>query len=132
MSIIFFDGVCNLCSSSVQFVIKHDKKNHFKFSSLQSSYAKNTFEKHPEIDLTKLQSIILKTNNNQLYTESTAILKIAAKLRFPINTLVVFIVIPKKIRDWIYQLIAKRRYIWFGKKAACWLPNPELKSKFID
>jgi predicted DCC family thiol-disulfide oxidoreductase YuxK len=96
MNIVFFDGVCNLCSSSVQFIIKHDKKNQFKFSSLQSNFAKKTFEKHKDIDITELQSIILKTKENEFYTQSTAVLKIASKLNFPINLLMFFIIIPKK------------------------------------
>ncbi|MDP2174961.1 MAG: DCC1-like thiol-disulfide oxidoreductase family protein [Bacteroidota bacterium] len=132
MNVVFFDGVCNLCSNSVKFIIKNDSKNLFKFSSLQSKYAIETFENYPEINTSKLQSIILKSKDNQIYTQSTAVLKIAYHLRFPINLLVVFIIIPKTIRDWIYQIIAKRRYKWFGKKEVCWLPNPELATKFID
>ncbi len=127
-SIVFFDGVCNLCSGSVQFIIRHDKRNKFRFSSLQGDLASKTLSGNA---IKHLDSIVLR-QNNKLYTRSTAALKIAAGLSFPINLLYIFIIVPPFIRNFVYDYIAKNRYRWFGKMEACWLPSPELKSKFID
>jgi predicted DCC family thiol-disulfide oxidoreductase YuxK len=126
--IVFFDGVCNLCSSTVQFIIRHDRKARFRFASLQSDFA--SAELGPS-GLKHLDSIVLK-DNGKLYTRSTAALRIAAKLSFPVNLLYIFIAIPPFIRDRVYQYIAKNRYKWFGKKESCWLPTAELKSRFLD
>lgn len=126
--VIFFDGVCNLCNSSVQFVIAHDKKDQFRFTPLQGDYAK---EMLPEFntDQQKLNTILLLVNG-KLYTKSSAALRIARKLNGLIPLLYVFLIVPKFIRDWFYDMIAKNRYKWWGKQESCWLPTPELKSKF--
>ena len=128
--VILFDGICNLCNASVQFVIKHDKQGIFRFSALQGHYAKEIlpgFEK----DLKIIDSIIL-VENNQHYTKSSAALRIARRLSGLLPLLFAFIVIPKFIRDWFYDIIAKNRYQWWGKQESCWIPTPALKSKFID
>jgi len=126
--VIFFDGVCNLCSASVQFAIEHDKKDIFKFTALQGNYAKTILPKY-NVDLNKIDSIILVENDN-LYTKSTAALKIARKLSGLWPMLYIFIVIPKSIRDWFYDIIAKNRYKWWGRQESCWVPTAELKQKF--
>lgn len=128
--IILFDGVCNLCNSSVQFIIKRDKKEQFLFASLQSDYAK---EQLPDelSDSKAFQSIVLK-EKDEIKTKSTAALAIARYLSGWWPILYTFIIIPKFLRDWVYDLIAKNRYKWFGKKDQCMIPSPELKSRFID
>jgi predicted DCC family thiol-disulfide oxidoreductase YuxK len=128
--VIFFDGICNLCNASVQFAIERDKKNLFKFTALQGKYAKAVLPKF-NFDLNQLNSIIL-LEDGQLYTKSTAALKIAKKLNGLWPTLYVFILVPKFIRDWFYDIIAKNRYKWWGRQESCWLPTPELKQRFID
>ena len=128
--VIFFDGICNLCNVSVQFAIERDKKNLFKFTALQGEYAKAVLPKF-NVDLNQLNSIIL-LEDGQLYTKSTAALKIAKKLNGLWPTLYVFILVPKFIRDWFYDIIAKNRYKWWGRQESCWLPTPELKQRFID
>jgi len=128
--VIFFDGICNLCNASVQFAIERDKKNLFKFTALQGEYAKAVLPKF-NVDLSQLNSIIL-LEDGQLYTKSTAALKIARKLNGLWPTLYVFILVPKFIRDWFYDIIAKNRYKWWGRQESCWLPTPELKQRFID
>ena len=128
--VILFDGVCNLCNSSVQFILKRDHENRFLFSSLQSSYAKENLP----FDLVKendLQSIIL-TNGHELKTKSTAALTIAKQLSGIWPVLYVFIIIPEPIRNIIYDFIAKNRYKWFGKRDVCMIPSPELRNRFID
>jgi predicted DCC family thiol-disulfide oxidoreductase YuxK len=128
--LILFDGVCNLCNSSVQFVIKKDKKNIYLFAPLQGTIGQQIIKEF-NIDTKKTDSILLYTNN-QLYSKSTAALKVAATLGFPTNILSVFIIIPTFIRNWVYDFIAKNRYKWYGKKEACMIPTPELKAKFLE
>jgi len=128
--IIFFDGVCNLCNAAVQFAIKRDRMDYFRYTALQGEYAKRTLPKF-DIDVNKTDSIIL-LENNQIYTKSSAALRIAKKLHGLWPILYVFVIIPKFIRDWIYDIIAKNRYKWWGKEQSCWLPTAELKGKFYD
>lgn len=128
--VIFFDGVCNLCNASVQFAIEHDKKNDFRFTALQGEYAKTILPKY-NLDLTKIDSIIL-IENNRLYTKSSAALRIAKRLSGLWPMLYAFIIIPKFIRDWFYDIIAKNRYKWWGMQENCWVPTPELKEKFYN
>ncbi|MEP0987769.1 DCC1-like thiol-disulfide oxidoreductase family protein [Ekhidna sp.] len=128
--VIFFDGVCNLCNASIQFIIKRDKQNRFLFSSLQSDYAKLNLPPSFTEDQ-NLQSIILK-KGNKVAKKSSAVLTIAKALSGVWPILYVFIIIPKFIRDWFYDIIARNRYKWFGKKDHCMIPSPELKSRFID
>ncbi|SED23411.1 Predicted thiol-disulfide oxidoreductase YuxK, DCC family [Tenacibaculum sp. MAR_2009_124] len=129
--LILFDGVCNLCNSSVQFVIKNDKKNSFLFASLQGDTGLKIID-HFNIDRQKTDSILLFTPEKKIYSRSKAALLIASKLKFPLNLLSIFLVIPSFIRDIIYDYIAKNRYKWYGKKDACYLPTLELKSKFLS
>jgi len=127
--VIFFDGVCNLCNASVQFVIAHDKKDQFKFTALQGDYAKEVLSKF-NADPQKLNTILL-LQEGKLYTKSSAALRVAGKLNGLIPLLYVFLLVPKFIRDWFYDIIAKNRYQWWGRQESCWVPTPELKSKFI-
>ncbi|OMP30780.1 thiol-disulfide oxidoreductase DCC family protein [Mangrovimonas sp. DI 80] len=129
--LILFDGVCNLCNTSIKYVIKHDKQNRFVFAALQSDIGKSVIEEHG-IDTTKIDSILLHTPNNKIYYKSTAALKIASKLGFPISIMSIFLIVPSFIRNWVYDFIAKNRYKWFGKKESCMIPTPELSSKFLD
>lgn len=129
--LILFDGVCNLCNSSVQYVIKNDKKNRFMFTALQSEVGEKII-KHFNIDTQKVDSILLFTPEKGIVSKSTAALKVASKLGFPTNILSVFLIIPPFIGNWIYDFIAKNRYKWYGKKEACMIPTPELKSKFLE
>lgn len=128
--IVLFDGVCNLCNSTVQFIIKRDTHNQFKFSSLQSEYGQN-FLKERNLDSSDFKSIILYEPEVAYYTKSKAALKIAQNLGFPYNLLSVLLLIPSFIRDWFYSLVSKYRYHLFGKKDSCMVPTPENKRKFI-
>jgi predicted DCC family thiol-disulfide oxidoreductase YuxK len=129
--LIIFDGVCNLCNTSVQYVIKHDKKNIFIFTALQSDVGQQIIKEY-NIDILKTDSILLFKPENGVVSKSTAALKIAHDLGFPQNLISVFFIIPTFIRDWVYDYIAKNRYKWYGKKESCMIPTPELKSKFLD
>jgi len=128
--ILFFDGVCNLCNSSVQFIIKRDKSNRFRFSSLQSSKSKELLPTDL-VNTENLQTLVL-LKDDKILTKSTAALNIARGLSGLWPILYIFMIIPKFLRDLAYDFIAKNRYKWFGKKDACMIPSPELKAKFID
>ncbi|MBT8181807.1 MAG: DUF393 domain-containing protein [Eudoraea sp.] len=129
--IILFDGVCNLCNSSIQFVIRHDKKNRYKFAALQSDTAKILLNERG-IDSSQIDSIILIDPNTAYYIKSTAALEIGKSFGGGWRLLSIFEWVPRPIRDWIYDLIAKNRYSWFGKQNDCMIPTPELKAKFLD
>ena len=128
-AIVLFDGVCNFCNSSINFIIEHDKKDHFRFSPLQSEKGKMLLQQFNE-DEKGLDSIIL-IENNKLYKRSTACLKIAKKLNGIYFLLYAFILVPSFLRDPVYDFVAKNRYKWFGKKDACMIPTPAVKEKFI-
>ncbi|WP_378187765.1 thiol-disulfide oxidoreductase DCC family protein [Aquimarina sp. W85] len=129
--LILFDGVCNLCNSAINFVIAHDKKKVFRYASLQSKIGQE-FLKERNLDTSKLDSIILVEPNIAYYHKSTAALEIAKHLSGIYSVLSIFLIFPKQFRDWIYDIVAKNRYRWFGKKDNCQIPTPELKSLFID
>ena len=128
-SIILFDGVCNLCNGAVNFVIKRDPGNVFKFTPLQEKQGVLLLKKHA-IDAQKLDSIVL-VENKKVYTKSSAALRIARKMSNLWPLFFVLLIIPKFIRDGVYDFIAKNRYKWFGKKEQCMIPTPGLKEKFL-
>lgn len=128
-AILLFDGVCNLCNSSVHFIIQHDKKDRFKFAAIQSEIGKELFKKF-NMDPSLTDSLVL-IELNRFYNRSTAALRIAKHLDGLYPLLYIFIIIPPFIRDGIYDLIAKNRYKWFGKKEACMIPSDEIRSKFV-
>jgi len=128
--IILFDGVCNLCNASVNFIIKHDKKEYFKFASLQSDVAKDLLL-HFNSKKIKKESIIL-IEDKKFYQKSAAALRISKKLNGGYKLLYLFIIIPTFIRDLVYSYIAKNRYKWFGKKNNCIIPNQKIKKRFLD
>tara|TARA_R110001583_G_scaffold77623_3_gene211209 strand:- start:12369 stop:12782 length:414 start_codon:yes stop_codon:yes gene_type:complete len=128
-SIILFDGVCNLCNSSVNFIIKHDKKKKFIFTSLQSDATKEILLQFQTKKM-NIDSILLIENGN-IYEKSTAVLKISKHLNGGYKLLYALIIVPKFMRDFVYHKIAKNRYSWFGKKKNCMIPKKELKSRFL-
>jgi predicted DCC family thiol-disulfide oxidoreductase YuxK len=129
-AIILFDGVCNFCNDSINFVIKHDKKNYFKFAPLQSERGGELLDKY-KISRAETDSVVV-VENEKAYTHSTAALRIAKGLGGIWSLAYIFIVVPKFIRDAAYNLIARNRYKWFGKKDACMLPTPEIREKFLS
>ena len=129
--LLLFDGICNLCNSSINYVIKHDKDDVFMFAPLQSKVGKKIINDH-NIDTSKTDSIILYEHSKGVFFKSTAALKIASRLGFPRNLMAIFYLIPTFIRNWVYDYVAKNRYKWFGKQDACMIPTPELRKKFIE
>ncbi|MDB9720653.1 DUF393 domain-containing protein [Winogradskyella sp.] len=129
--LILFDGVCNLCNSSVLYVIKRDKKNKFLFAPLQSEIGASILKAFT-IDTAKTDSILLYNPiTHSISYKSSAALHVAKDLSFPTNLMTVFFIVPTFIRNWVYNFVAKNRYKWYGKKESCMLPTAELKSKFL-
>ena len=129
-AIILFDGVCNFCNGSVNFIIERDKKSYFKFAPLQSTIGQGLLDKHG-INKAETDSVIL-IENEKVFTYSTAALKVAQKLDGVWSWFYAFIIVPKFIRDFFYKLFAKNRYKLFGKQDACMMPTAEIRTRFLD
>jgi len=129
--LVLFDGVCNLCESTVQFIIRHDRKARFRFASLQSIAAQQLLARYHYSD-DELSSVLL-VSNEQVYRKSRAALRIAKQLDglWPLFYYLFFWV-PPFIADPVYDFIGNRRYKWFGKKESCWIPDDNLRHRFLD
>ncbi len=131
--VILFDGVCNLCNSAVQWVIERDKEGRFDFAALQSSAARRELEaimSAGEIDA--LPDSIVLLDSDGVHTRSAAALRIVRGLGSRYALLRLGIILPRPIRDAIYNLIARKRYGWFGRRDACMTPSPDLAARFLD
>jgi predicted DCC family thiol-disulfide oxidoreductase YuxK len=128
--IILFDGVCNLCNSSVQFILKRDKKDQFLFASLQGRTGQEYLRTF-QLPADTFNSFLL-VEGDHYYTRSASALRIARYLGGAWPLLYAFMIVPRFIRDAVYNLIAKNRYRWFGKTDTCWVATPALKAKFLD
>lgn len=128
-AVILFDGVCNFCNASVNFVIRRDGRDHFRFAPLQSA-AGQALQEQYHFDPAGLSTFIL-VENGKAYTRSTAALKVARKLGFPLNMVYAFILVPRFLRDAAYDLVARNRYKWFGKKESCMVPDEKVRRKFL-
>ena len=129
-AIILFDGVCNLCNSSVQFVIKHDRSENFLFAALQSQTGQALLKQY-NLPQQGFDSFVLM-QNEKVFLKSTAALHVAKQLNGPAKLLYGFIIVPAFIRNAVYNFIAKNRYKWFGKKDSCMMPTPTLQSRFLN
>jgi predicted DCC family thiol-disulfide oxidoreductase YuxK len=128
--IVLFDGVCNLCNSSVQFIIKKDKKKIFRFASLQGETGQALLQKF-KLPTDNFNSFIL-VEEDTIYTKSTGALRMLKKLGGAWSLLYGFILVPAFIRNAVYNWVASNRYKWFGKQESCMIPTPELRSRFLD
>jgi len=129
-SIILFDGLCNLCESLVQFVLKHDVKDQFLFVSLQSELGQQILN-HIGINSKHIDSIVLYQPGKAYFYKSNAALQIAKQLGGFFHFGTVFKIIPTGLRNMVYDYVAANRYKWYGKKESCMMPTPELESKFL-
>jgi predicted DCC family thiol-disulfide oxidoreductase YuxK len=127
--IVVFDGLCNLCNRSVQFILKHDIKKAFLFANNQSEVLKS-ISKELNFDLTNNQSIVY-LRKGKIYTQSTASLLIAYDLGGWLKPIIILWIIPNFIRNLAYKTVAKNRYKWFGKRETCMIPTPALANRFI-
>ena len=128
--LVLFDGVCNLCNSSVQFILKRDKTGRFFFASLQSPAGQAYLQKFG-LPASEFNSFIL-VEKDKAYTRSTAALRVLKQLGGGWKIFYALRVLPIGLRDGVYNWIARHRYQWFGKRESCWLPTPELKKRFLD
>ena len=127
--VILFDGVCNLCNGSVQFLLKRDREGRFRFASLQSDAGRRLMAEHG-LDVDVLSSVLL-IEEGRVWQESSAALRIARHLPGAWKLLRILAAVPRPLRDAGYRWIARNRYRWFGKAETCWLPTPELKARFL-
>ena len=127
--LLLFDGVCNLCNATVQFVIEHNSKANIQFAALQSETGQEILKKN-DLATADFDTIVL-VENDQIYTKSTAALRLSRHFDGFYRFLYLFIIIPSPLRNVIYSFISKNRYHWLGKEEACWLPTPDLKKRFV-
>jgi len=127
--IIIFDGICNFCNHSVDFIMKKDKQNYFLFTANQQEAGKKILAEKGILG-SEVNTIYLYEEGH-LYKESSAALRIARHLSFPYNILYCFVIVPPFLRNGIYQFIARNRYKWFGKKESCRLPSPAERARFL-
>ena len=139
-AVVLFDGMCNFCDASVNFIIERDRDSYFKFAPLQSEsgqrlsaehgLAMQTGEGEYADGLTSIDSVIL-IEDGTAYTHSTAALRIVRRLGAPWSWLYPFVIVPRPIRDFFYRLFAKYRYRMFGRKDECMIPTPEVRARFL-
>lgn len=127
--VILFDGVCNLCDASVRFVIRRDPRGTFRFASLQSPTGRALLERHG-MPVDDPASIVL-VEQGRCYTKSDAALRIARALRWPWKLLGGLTIVPRFVRDGVYDIVARNRYRWFGRREVCSLPDPALAERFL-
>ncbi|MCU0352624.1 MAG: thiol-disulfide oxidoreductase DCC family protein [Cytophagales bacterium] len=127
--ILLFDGECNLCNGAVQFVLTHEQDNRIRFASLQSATGQQLLERFG-LPTRTYESFVL-VDGDRYFTESTAALRVTRYLKGGWKWLHAFIVVPKPVRDWVYRIVARNRYRWFGRQESCWLPTPEFSGRFL-
>lgn len=128
--VILFDGVCNLCNGTVQFILKRDKDCKLKFASIQGEFGQNTLTRFG-LPATNPNSFVL-LEGEKIHTHSTGALRIFLHLGGVWKMLYLFIIVPRFIRDAVYNFIARNRYKWFGKKESCYLPNADISNRFLS
>ncbi|HET7393735.1 MAG TPA: thiol-disulfide oxidoreductase DCC family protein [Candidatus Binatia bacterium] len=129
-NLILFDGVCNLCNASVQFVIRHDRAGKFRFAAIQSEIGREIFQRHG-LDPAKLQTFVFITDG-RIFLRSDAAIEVVARFGGAWKLLRVLSLVPRSLRDAIYSFIAQNRYRWFGRQEVCMIPTPEIKERFLD
>jgi predicted DCC family thiol-disulfide oxidoreductase YuxK len=128
--IILFDGVCNFCDSTVQFIIKHDPKDVFRFAPIQSAIGEEII-RHLHVDTTKIDSILLYEPEKGHFYKSEAAIRIARALGGIYSFVGIFSVLPRSLTDIVYDYIARNRYRWYGQKTECMIPTAEMIAKFL-
>lgn len=129
-AVVLFDGVCNLCNGSVQFILKRDPHGRFRFASLQSDAGRGLLHAHG-LPADALESVVL-VEDGRAWTRSDAALRIARGLSGGWRAAGVLRVVPRPLRDAVYGLVARNRYRWFGKRESCMIPTPEWRARFLD
>jgi len=129
--VLLYDGACGLCSSTVRFVLRHDRRGSLCFAALQSPFAERVLAKHP--GLRDTDSVVwLDRARGEVFTRSAAALRVAAYLKGPWRVALVLWVVPRQVRDWGYDLIARHRHLLLTGEPRCWVPPSELEHRFVD
>ncbi len=128
-ALVLFDGVCNFCNGSVNWIIRRDGRGYFRFAALQSE-AGAELQRQYGLDLNALDTMIV-IERGRVYTKSTAGLRIVRRLQSPWRGLYALIAVPRPVRDFLYDWFARRRYRWFGKRDECMVPSPEVRERFL-
>ena len=126
--IVFFDGFCTLCNRSIDFLLRNDQKRRLKYASLQSVIADKILQSS---HVQQTEDTVIFYDRGRIYQKSTAVLRIAGNLGFPYSSAVVLFIIPRPLRDWVYDFIARNRHKWFGKRAHCRVPDEDTKGRII-
>lgn len=129
--ILYFDGVCNLCSAAVRFVLDHERSHLVRFASIQGTHGAALRSKlglSPDAELTTMYL----EESGEVFSHSTAVLRLARHLKFPFSLGWYWLFVPRFLRDMVYRFVAKRRYRWFGQTEVCYRPTDELRSRFLD
>ena len=127
-SVLLFDGVCTLCNGSVRFIIERDPAGTFQFAPLQSNAARRVLQDAAQ----PLPDSFVLVENGRLFMRSTAALRVARGLGWPWSLAYIGIIVPRPLRDWVYDLIARNRYRWFGKSDVCMVPTADVRSRFLS
>jgi predicted DCC family thiol-disulfide oxidoreductase YuxK len=129
-NVLLFDGLCNLCVGSIRFIIRHDRRALFKFASIQSEAGQKLYQAHG-LDPNNLHTMLLITKT-QAYFKSDAALEVARQFGGFWKLLLIFKIIPRSVRDWVYATIARNRYRWFGRRDTCLIPDPAIRERFLE
>ncbi|MEX0800517.1 MAG: thiol-disulfide oxidoreductase DCC family protein [Dehalococcoidia bacterium] len=129
-AIVLFDGVCNLCNASLDFILRHDSRGYFRFASLQSDAGRRLAREHG-LDPERIDTVVL-VEDGKAYLRSKAALRIARRLSGPYNAAYMLIAVPRPVRDFVYDRVARSRYRWFGKRDTCRAPTPEERDRLLD
>jgi predicted DCC family thiol-disulfide oxidoreductase YuxK len=131
VNVILFDGVCNLCNGFVQFVIARDPVGRFRFAALQSDAARRLLGQPDAAGSASAASVVL-VEGDRVFRQSTAALRIARGLGLPWRLAYGFIAVPRPLRDWMYDVVARHRYHYFGRRDVCMAPTPDVRARFLD
>jgi predicted DCC family thiol-disulfide oxidoreductase YuxK len=129
-AIVLFDGVCNFCNRSVNWIIRRDPQGHFRFAALQSEAGTSLQERH-RLDPSALNTLVL-IEGGRVYLKSTAALRIVRRARSRLRALYALIAVPRPVRDFAYDWFARRRYRWFGKREECMVPSANVRERFLN
>ena len=129
--VILFDGVCNLCNGFVQFVIARDRARRFRFAALQSVAGRRLLDQ-PDAAVDDVPASFVLVEGHRVFRQSTAALRIARGLGWPWRLAYGLIAVPRPLRDWVYDVVARYRYQWFGQRDMCMVPTPDVRARFLD
>jgi predicted DCC family thiol-disulfide oxidoreductase YuxK len=129
MALVLFDGVCNLCNTAVRFIIPRDPHGHFQFAPLTSEAAARALASVP---LAERPDSVVLLEEGRVFTRSEAALRILRRLTFPWPLAYGLILLPRALRDWGYDAMARRRYRWFGRQDECMIPSPSIRHRFLE